>query len=472
VARFRAEAEAAANLDHPEIVPIYEVGEYDGQEYYVMRYVEGAPLTCLPRAEARHEASLVATVSRAVYYAHQHGILHRDLKPSNILVDAAGVPYVVDFGLAKRVGSASLTDSGALVGTPHYMAPEQAAGRKDLTVAADVYSLGVMLYERLTGQTPFTGETPLDILRQVRESEPPRPSSITPGLSRDLETVCLKCLEKDPVKRYGSAEALADDLERWLCGEPIRARPVGQAERAWRWCRRNPVVAGLIGAVLLISTFGTAVSSWFATKANDNARQAEEKAALEAKARGEASAQLVRAQNNLMTAQLRTVAGVIEQDPLEALRLLHDPETCPEELRDVAWRYYERQASRWVKMTIPGVQRLVTFSPDGRVAAFIGTDHTVKQWSCETGQVRMAYPGPTDSIWAIRFRPDGGLILGEKRDQLLTVRDTVINQEWTVDPGKPREHEALTCALGDDAWLIATCISNHDFRKEWKEEDK
>jgi WD40 repeat protein/tRNA A-37 threonylcarbamoyl transferase component Bud32 len=265
VARFRAEAEAAAHLDHPHIVPIYEVGEHDGQHYYAMRYVEGTALTRRPRAEARQEAGLLATVARAVHHAHQHGILHRDLKPSNILVDAAGTPLVADFGLAKRVDAeGSLTESGALVGTPRYMAPEQAAGRKDLTVAADVYSLGVVLYERLTGQTPFSGETMLELLRQVREAEPPRPSSITPGLNRDLETICLKCLEKDPAKRYASAEALADDLERWLRGEPIQARPVGQAERWWRWCRRNPGWAVATAAAFLALATATAFSGLYA----------------------------------------------------------------------------------------------------------------------------------------------------------------------------------------------------------------
>jgi tRNA A-37 threonylcarbamoyl transferase component Bud32 len=246
VIRFRAEAEAAANLDHPNIVPIYEVGEHEGQQYYSMRYVEGASLARRPRSDARSEARLIACVAGAVHHAHRRGVLHRDLKPSNILVDTAGTPLVADFGLAKRVDAdRSLTESGAIVGTPRYMAPEQAAGRKDLTVAVDVYSLGVVLYERLTGQTPFTGETVLELLRQARETEPPRPSSICPGLDRDLETICLKCLEKDPLKRYASAEALQDDLERWLRGEPIKARPVGQGERLWRWCRRNPVVAGL-----------------------------------------------------------------------------------------------------------------------------------------------------------------------------------------------------------------------------------
>src|SRR6516225_9821988 len=182
VARFRAEAEAAANLDHPHIVAIYEVGEHDGQQYYAMRYVEGTSLARRPRSEAR----LLAAVAGAVHHAHRRGVLHRDLKPSNILVDTAGTPLVADFGLAKRVDAdQSFTESGALMGTPRYMAPEQAAGRKDLTVAADVYSLGVVLYERLTGQTPFTGETVLEVLRQVREAEPPRPSSISPGLNRD-----------------------------------------------------------------------------------------------------------------------------------------------------------------------------------------------------------------------------------------------------------------------------------------------
>jgi WD40 repeat protein/tRNA A-37 threonylcarbamoyl transferase component Bud32 len=472
VIRFRAEAEAAANLDHPHIVSIYEVGEHDGQQYYAMRYIEGTSLTRHPRAVARKEAGLIATVARAVHYAHQHGILHRDLKPSNILVDPAGVPNVADFGLAKRVDAdRSLTEPGALVGTPRYMAPEQAACRKDLTVAADVYSLGVVLYERLTGQTPFPGDTVPEILRQVQEMEPARPSSITPGLNRDVETICLKCLEKDPAKRYASAEALAEDLERWLRREPIQARPVGRAERAWRWCRRNPVVAGLMSAVAASLLLGTVIAWIFVLNAQAEARRADDKAADEAKARDEAAAQLARARNNLMTAQLRSVAGLIDRDrdQLETLRLLHDPEACPEDLRDAAWHYYERKASRWVQSTIPGVERLVTFSPDGKVAAFIGTDHTVKLWDWQTDQVRTADSGPTDAIWAIRFRPDGGLIFGEKKDHLLTVRDTVTNQHWTIDPGKPQGAEQLKFALSEDSKLVATCISNHDYFSEASE---
>ena len=270
VQRFRAEAEAAANLDHPHIVPIYEVGEHEGQQYYAMKFVEGTSLARHPRSDPRREVEGMLHVIRAVHHAHQRGVLHRDLKPSNVLVDSQGTRLVTDFGLAKRLADTgrSFTEPGQVLGTPKYMAPEQAAGRKDLTVAADVYSLGVILYERLTGQTPFTGDNALTLLRQARESEPPRPSSIRPGLDRDLETVVLKCLEKEPARRYPSAEALADDLDRWLRGEPITARPVGQAERFWRWCRRNPAVSGLAGAVAASLLIGIVASTYFAVQAS------------------------------------------------------------------------------------------------------------------------------------------------------------------------------------------------------------
>jgi hypothetical protein len=325
VERFRAEAESAANLDHPHIVPIYEVGEHDGQQYYAMRFVEGTSLARHRRADARTEARLIAAVAAAVHHAHQRGILHRDLKPSNILIDSAGTAFVADFGLAKRVDAdRSLTEPGALVGTPRYMAPEQAASRKDLTVAADVYSLGVVLYERLTGQTPFNGETALEVLRQVREQEPPRPSSILPGLNRDLETICLKCLEKDPAKRYASAEALADDLERWLRGEPIQARPVGQVERAWRWCRRNPVVAGLGTGLAVALLGGTAISIAFAVQAGSERKHAEERAESESRQRqraAKAEEAAVAAQRDLEEALAITLVQPLLQREAGHLRL-------------------------------------------------------------------------------------------------------------------------------------------------------
>jgi hypothetical protein len=283
--RFRAEAEAAANLDHPHIVPIYEIGDHEGQQYYSMKFVEGTSLAAHPRGDPRAEVAGLVTVARAVHHAHQQGVLHRDLKPSNVLVDPQGTWFVTDFGLAKRMAGAdrSLTESGQILGTPRYMAPDQAAGRKDLTVATDVYSLGVILYERLTGRPPFVGEDALTLLRQVREAEPPRPSSIRPGLDRDLETVVLKCLDKDPARRYPGAEALADDLDRWLAGEPIMARPVTRLERAAKWARRKPTLAapytlGLL-AVVLGGLAGAAVWQWRAAqRARDAAKSAQAEA--------------------------------------------------------------------------------------------------------------------------------------------------------------------------------------------------
>jgi WD40 repeat protein len=256
VARFRREAEAAANLDHPNILPIHEVGQHDGQQYFSMKLVDGdslaADIPALTR-DRRRAVDLLAKVCRAIHFAHQRGILHRDLKPANVLLDRDGTPYVTDFGLARRVErDGGLTQTGVIVGTPSYMAPEQAIAAKFLTTAADVYSLGAILYELLTGRPPFKAATPLDTIIRVIETDPVRPRAIDPTVDRDLETICLKCLAKEPAKRYGSAEALADDLDRWARGEPIAARPVGFWERRIKWVRRHPGRAAAVAALAVL----------------------------------------------------------------------------------------------------------------------------------------------------------------------------------------------------------------------------
>ncbi|OJW26509.1 MAG: hypothetical protein BGO49_12320 [Planctomycetales bacterium 71-10] len=254
--RFRAEAEAAASLRHPNIVPIHDVGELDGVPYYAMELLDGGTLADrlaggpLPPREA---ATLVEALARAIEHAHRRGVVHRDLKPRNVLFDAEGTPKVADFGLAKRLDAGTLTRTGALMGTPLYMAPEQATAGPGVPVgpAADVYALGAILYECLAGRPPFPGDSPAEVLDLIRSSEPTRPGRLRPGLPRDLETIALKCLEKSPARRYASAAGLADDLGRFLRGEPILARPAGRAARLAKWARRRPSQAALAGLAIL-----------------------------------------------------------------------------------------------------------------------------------------------------------------------------------------------------------------------------
>jgi tetratricopeptide (TPR) repeat protein/tRNA A-37 threonylcarbamoyl transferase component Bud32 len=277
-ARFTIEAQAVAQVQHPNIVQIYEIGEADGLPYFSMEYVPGANLAAKLAGTPQDPglaAQLVEVVARAVQAAHEHGIIHRDLKPSNILLSNDGTPKVSDFGLAKRLDDESgQTKTGDVFGTPSYMAPEQAAGlTKEVGPLADVYALGAILYELLTGRAPFKGASILDTLEQVRTVEPVAPRALQPPVPRDLETICLKCLQKEAARRYGSAQKLADDLRRFANGEPIHARPVGGGERLWRWCRRNPTVASLISAVALLLVL-TAVVSLAALVRVNAARQA------------------------------------------------------------------------------------------------------------------------------------------------------------------------------------------------------
>ncbi len=268
VQRFRAEAEAAANLDHPCIVPIYEIGEHDGQQYFSMGYVDGRSLAArvadgpLPPLEA---AALVQKIAQAVSYANEKAVIHRDLKPGNVLLDEAGEPHVTDFGLAKRIGDDSdLTATGQILGTPSYMPPEQALGLTDqVDQRSDVYALGAILYATLTGRPPHQAASPLDTIKSVIEREPVAPRTLDRSIPRDLETICLKALAKEPDRRYGSAGELSDDLGRYLNHEPIVARRVGLVEKTWLWRRRNPRAAlGLCAAVVLLVIGGLVAREW------------------------------------------------------------------------------------------------------------------------------------------------------------------------------------------------------------------
>jgi serine/threonine protein kinase/Tfp pilus assembly protein PilF len=267
VKRFRMEAEAAAHLDDPRIVPIYEIGERDGACYFSMKLIEGGQLDKIIGSElmpGRKAAELMAKLAHTLHHAHQNGVLHRDVKPGNILLDAKGEPHLTDFGLARLVETEStVTRTLEVLGTPSYMAPEQAAGNNtQLTSATDVYGLGAVLYQLLTGHPPFAGGTTYETVRLVLETQPRQPRLWNPKVNRDLETICLKCLEKEPARRYGSAQSLAEDIERFLCNEPIRSRRISRVEHVWRWCKRKPLVASLTAALVMAVTVGFAGVFW------------------------------------------------------------------------------------------------------------------------------------------------------------------------------------------------------------------
>jgi eukaryotic-like serine/threonine-protein kinase len=434
VKRFQAEARAVAGLHHPNIVAIHEIGVHEGQHYFSMDYVEGQTLeergrdNAVPPALA---ADYLQTIARAVHCAHGHGVLHRDLKPSNVLVDALDQPRVTDFGLAKRLRDHSdLTHDGQIMGTPNYMAPEQASGnRAELGPATDVYALGAILYYLLTGRPPFLSQSLEEALGRLLHSEPVAPRLLTPAIPRDLETICLKCLEKDPRQRYLSAQALADDLGRWLRREPIRARPSTPPERVIKWIRRKPAIAALSALLLLGASLGIPALLW-------KWRQATQHAIAERRARDRADAALSEVQiqiaermfaDNETSMALAYLALVLRQNATNPV---------------VAGRVFSNLTHQVLIVPLvhplhhDGPVYLAQFSPDGRRVVTASGDGTAQVWDANTGQPvtpPLKHRGP---VWFAQFSPDSLRVVTASEDKTAQIWDANTGQPVTP----PLEH--------------------------------
>jgi WD40 repeat protein/serine/threonine protein kinase len=468
VQRFYAEAEAAANLQHPHIVAIHEVGELDGQHYFSMDFVEGKSLSALVRdgpMPIETAARYVQAIAEAIQYAHQHGILHRDLKPSNVLLDEFEQPRVTDFGLAKRIeGGSELTASGTVVGTPSYMPPEQAAAERGaIGPASDVYSLGAVLYELVTGRPPFQAATSLDTLLQVLDTEPVSPRLLNRKVDRDLETICLKCLQKDPRQRYPSAQALADDLKRHALNQPILARPVGQFGRLWRWCRRNPAVAGLLTtiAILLIAV---AIASILTATRERSLRTAADVAKREAQLNADESRHRLVRQYVANGVRLMDKKDLLGSLPwfVEALELEKDDPTR-EEIHRYRIAAVIAQCPKPVNVwfhTAPVLD--ADFSPDGRRVITASADHTAEVWDTDTGKPTSSTIRHEGRIVRASFNPDGTCVVTASDDGTAQIWDCGTGQRR----GPPLKHNGPVrhAAFSPDGQSVVTASADKTVR--------
>jgi WD40 repeat protein len=492
--RFRVEAEAVARVQHPNIVQIYEVGEAEGRPFFALEFVDGGSLSEKlkdSRLSPRKAAELVETLAQAMDFAHKRHIVHRDLKPANILLTAEGEPKISDFGLAKQLDETSgQTQTGAVLGTPAFMAPEQAEGRlADIGPGTDVYALGVILYVLLAGQTPFDGPPPI-VLFNVVHTEPPPPRNFNRRVPPDLETICLKCLEKEPGKRYASAAALAEDLRRFLANEPITARPAGPLERVAKWARRRPAMAALVGvsALALLALGGAAVGMAYNARLrtaveNAEAQRAEadvQRAAAEAqraeadRQRANAEVQRTRAEKQealgrryLYGAQVNLAHRAWQENQvglmLELLEKQRPKQAGDPDLRDFEWHYLWRLPHQEAR-TLRGHTDKVTcvrYSPDGRQIASSGDERTVRVWDAATGRPVQTLRGHAHHVVQVSFSSDGRRLVSSSFDSTARV--------WNLQTGKQElllQHPATWVVRGaafspDGRWIATACDNGH-----------
>jgi WD40 repeat protein len=524
-ARSRLEPEMIAGLQHPNIVPVYEVGEHQGHPYFTMELMEGGSLAgklAVAPLTARAAAELVRTLAGAVHFAHERGFIHRDLKPANVLLSfsrkdrgpgglGGAIPKISDFGLAKHIlgegdteEPACRTESGAILGTPGYMAPEQAGGRSQgIGRAADVYSLGAILYECLTGRPPFNAATVLETLNQVRSQEPVSPARLQPDVPRDLETICLKCLEKDPSRRYGSAADLAEDLGRFLRGETILARPIGWPERLWRWYRRNPVIAGLGLAAALFLIVGTLVSAYFALEENARAREARDNAETAKRARKDAQresallalergrhlaeqgeggrgllwlarslelatetedrelARAIRMNLASVAGRLHTLRQVLPAGSSHMTHCLFTPDGKKVWVRSYGknevrlWDAASGQPGPELRLDQPAGHALA-LSSDGKVL-FTGGELQSRLWDTATNRPReppLQHPTGARNVRCAAFRPDGRMLATGHNGGSICLWDAATGGLRAAWQGHP--HEVLGVAFSPDGKTLAT----------------